>query len=66
MVTTDHEVAATQPFGLPIARSPGACALVSKATGILHDIRAFAGQACRQAEIPRHFTDSSVRFPSWW
>ena len=49
MVTTDHEVAATQPFGLPIARSPGACAPVSKAAGILHDIRAFAGQACRQA-----------------
>ena len=49
MVTTDQEVAATQPFGLPIARSPVAFASFSKATGILHDIRALDGQAGRQA-----------------
>jgi uncharacterized protein YjiS (DUF1127 family) len=49
MVTTDHEVAATQPFGLPIARSPVAFASFSKATDILHDIRALDGQAGRQA-----------------
>jgi uncharacterized protein YjiS (DUF1127 family) len=47
MVTADHEVAATQPFGLPIARSP--VAFASKATDILHDIRALDGQAGRQA-----------------
>jgi hypothetical protein len=49
MVTFDHEVAATLPFGLPIARSPVAFASFSKATDILHDIRALNGQAGRQA-----------------
>ena len=49
MVTTDHEVAATQPFGLPIARSPVAFASFLRATGIVHDIRVLDGQAGRQA-----------------
>jgi uncharacterized protein YjiS (DUF1127 family) len=49
MVTAGHEVAATQPFGLPIARNPVAFASLSNATGILHDIRALVGQAGRQA-----------------
>ena len=47
MVTTDQGVAATQPFGLPIARSPVAFVPFSKATGILHDVRALDGQAGR-------------------
>ena len=47
MVTTDQEVAARQPFGLPIARSPVAFVPFSKATGILHDVRALDGQAGR-------------------
>jgi uncharacterized protein YjiS (DUF1127 family) len=49
MVTTDSEVAATQPFGLPIARNPVAFASFLKATGIVHDIRVLDGQAGRQA-----------------
>jgi uncharacterized protein YjiS (DUF1127 family) len=49
MVTTDHEVAARQPFSLPIDRSPVAFASFLKATGILHDAPALDGQACRQA-----------------
>src|SRR5919106_18337 len=49
MVTSDHEVAATQPFGLPIACSPVAFASFSKATDSLHDIRALDGQAGSQA-----------------
>ena len=47
MVTTDHQVAATQLSGLPIAGS--LVAFAWKATGILHDIRALDGQAGRQA-----------------
>ena len=46
MVSTDHEVAATQPSGASIAGS--LVAFAWKATGILHDIRALAGQAGRQ------------------
>jgi uncharacterized protein YjiS (DUF1127 family) len=49
MVSTDHQVAATQPFGLPIARRPVAFASFSNATDILHDIRALDGQAGKQA-----------------
>jgi uncharacterized protein YjiS (DUF1127 family) len=49
MVTTDHEVAARQPFGLPIARSPVAFASFLKVTGIFHDIRALDNQAGRHA-----------------
>jgi uncharacterized protein YjiS (DUF1127 family) len=49
MVTTDQEVAATQPFGLPIARGPVAFAPFSKATGMPDDIRALDGPAGRQA-----------------
>jgi uncharacterized protein YjiS (DUF1127 family) len=47
MVTTDHEVAATQPCGPAIADDLVAFAWNS--TGILHDIRALDGQAGRQA-----------------
>jgi uncharacterized protein YjiS (DUF1127 family) len=49
MVTTDHEVAATPPFGVSIARNPVALARFSKMIGILHDVRALDGQAGRQA-----------------
>jgi uncharacterized protein YjiS (DUF1127 family) len=49
MVSTDQDVAVTQPFGASIARSSGACAPFSKAIGIVHDIRALAGQSGRQA-----------------
>jgi uncharacterized protein YjiS (DUF1127 family) len=49
MVSTNQDVAAAQPFGASIARSLGACALFSKAIGIVHDVRALAGQSGRQA-----------------
>jgi hypothetical protein len=49
MVTTDHQVAATQAFGLPIARSPVAFASFLKVTGIVHDIRKLDSQAGGQA-----------------
>jgi uncharacterized protein YjiS (DUF1127 family) len=70
MVTTDHEVAARQPFGLPITV---ALASFLKATGIAHDIRALDGQACRQAagaasgSPSRAAGDASVvaRFVAW-
>jgi uncharacterized protein YjiS (DUF1127 family) len=47
MVTTDHQVAATQLSGASIASS--LVAFAWKATGILHDARALDGQADRQA-----------------
>jgi hypothetical protein len=49
MVSTDQEVAATQPFGASIAHSSVAFAPFSKVTRIVHEIRALDPQAGMQA-----------------
>ena len=71
MVTTDHEVVATEPSGASIAG--GLVAFGWKATGILHDIRALDGQTGRQTagaasgSPSRAKGDASVvaRFVAW-